>query len=78
MFSADLAIRVRAEFCEMPGLKLTVAQAARLWQLDRSTCEAILTSLVSERFLDRAPNGHYVALPALRARARTVPQLTLA
>ena len=26
--------RIRGEFREMPGLKLTIAQAARLWQLD--------------------------------------------
>ena len=29
--------RAQAEFLEMPGLKLTVAQAARLWHFDSGT-----------------------------------------
>ena len=29
----DLTTRARAEFREMPGMCLTTAQAARLWQL---------------------------------------------
>jgi hypothetical protein len=29
-----LLARVRAEFCEMPGLCLTARQARRLWALD--------------------------------------------
>jgi hypothetical protein len=44
-------LRVRAEFLEMPGLTLTVAQAARLWALDAALCSAVLTALVEARFL---------------------------
>ncbi len=33
----DLATRARAEFREMPGMCLTTAQAARLWQLSPGT-----------------------------------------
>ena len=32
--AAAVLQRIRGEFREMPGLKLTIAQAARLWQLD--------------------------------------------
>ena len=31
--------RVRGEFNEMPGLRLTPEQAARLWDLDRAPAE---------------------------------------
>src|SRR5687767_3545790 len=37
--------RVRGEFLEMPGLRLRVDQAQRLWGLDRPTCEELLKSL---------------------------------
>ena len=38
--------RVRAEFLEMPGLRLTVAQAARLCGIERALCQAVLDALV--------------------------------
>lgn len=53
-------IRVRSEFTEMPGLKLTVAQAARLWALDGGTSREILESLVAAGFLWRSPRGAYL------------------
>lgn len=43
--------RARAEFNEMPGLRLTVAQAARLWSLDMGTSATMLTALVGTGFL---------------------------
>jgi hypothetical protein len=46
-------VRVRAEFLEMPGLTLTVAQAARLWSLDAQLCSAVLSALEDARFLVR-------------------------
>src|SRR3972149_2449022 len=42
--------RVQGEFLEMPGLRLRIEQAQRLWGLDRSTCEDHLTSLVEATF----------------------------
>ena len=30
---SDLAVRIRAEFAEMPGLKLTLPQASRLFNV---------------------------------------------
>src|ERR1041384_3440109 len=38
--------RVQGEFLEMPGLRLTGAQARRLWGLDAGVCEALLGLLV--------------------------------
>jgi hypothetical protein len=32
--------RVRGEYCEMPGLRLTISQACRLWQVALSTYES--------------------------------------
>ena len=42
----DLATRARAEFREMPGMCLTTAQAARLWQLSPARAEELLSELV--------------------------------
>jgi hypothetical protein len=52
----DVLERVRAEFLEMPGLRLTPAQARRLWALDEAVCDAILTALVDARFLVHSGN----------------------
>jgi len=55
----ELLNRVRGEFREMPGLRLTLEQAMRLWSLDRATCVDVLTQLRSAKFLDVDPNGRY-------------------
>jgi hypothetical protein len=52
--------RVRAEFLEMPGLKLTVSQAQRLWGFDRPTCEAVIERLTEAQFLLRTRDGAVV------------------
>ena len=51
--------RVRGEFLEMPGLRLRIEQAQRLWGLDRSTCEELLSSLVEANFLARRGDNAY-------------------
>jgi hypothetical protein len=43
--------RVRGEFNEMPGLRLTPEQAARLWNLDLRACTEVLGRLVATSFL---------------------------
>jgi len=35
--------RIKGEFLEMPGLQLTEWQAQRLWGLERSQCDAVLS-----------------------------------
>jgi hypothetical protein len=52
--------RVRMEYLEMPGLTLTRHQAGRLWNLDPLTCEAILATLVRERFLSQSNDGSFL------------------
>jgi len=52
--------RARAEYLEMPGLRLTSAQAQRLWGLDRRTCDELLTTLTSVHFLARTGDGSFV------------------
>jgi hypothetical protein len=56
----QLLMRIRMEYVEMPGLQLTGGQARRLWNLDQSTCEDILTTLVEEQFLIQTPRGTYL------------------
>jgi hypothetical protein len=52
-----VANRVRSEFLEMPGLRLTVRQAARLWGLEPSACEHVIEVLVQSAFLRWTPGG---------------------
>jgi len=61
-----LVQRVRGEFREMPGLRLTFAQACRLWQLDPTTCEVVLERLTRDGVLLQTRQGHYIAAPRPR------------
>jgi hypothetical protein len=54
-----LVERVRSEFAEMPGMRLTVAQVQRLCGVDRIVCAAILDSLVESGCLCRQADGTY-------------------
>jgi hypothetical protein len=56
----ELLVRIRAEYMEMPGLKLTTPQARRLWGLDCATCDAALAALVNATFLSRTLEGLFV------------------
>ena len=61
---------VRAEYLEMPGLCLTHPQVQRLWNLDPSECDAVLSHLVSKGFLRQANHGEYVLARGTLARVR--------
>jgi hypothetical protein len=52
--------RIRGEYLEMPGLKLTVPQAARLWHLDQPSIEQLLNVLVADGVLRRTAAGAYL------------------
>ena len=67
----SLVQRVRGEFREMPGLRLTFAQACRLWQFDPTTCGVVLEQLIRDGVLLQTRQGHYVAAP--RPRPLDVP-----
>jgi hypothetical protein len=55
----DLVERIRAEFIEQPGLRLTEAQGCRLWQLDRATLQKVLATLTAADFLAASTDGRY-------------------
>jgi hypothetical protein len=52
-----VARRVLAEFEEMPGLTLTLRQAARLFGLDQHTCRVVLDVLVDAAYLRETSAG---------------------
>jgi len=60
MHARALIDRVRGEFNEMPGLQLTVPQAARLLGIEQETCRHVIESLVASSFLKRTPDGTVV------------------
>ena len=43
--------RVREEFREMPGLRLTPAQATRLWGLEQDVCRQVIDALIAAAYL---------------------------
>ena len=58
----DALKRVQGEYLEMPGLRLTPAQAQRLWGLDREACDALLGALVDTKFLYRTRDGAFMRM----------------
>lgn len=52
-----VAARVRAEFEEMPGLRLTVPQASKLFGLEHEVCRKIVDRLVRIDFLRWTDSG---------------------
>jgi hypothetical protein len=49
--------RIREEFREMPGLRLTPAQATRLWGLEHDACREVIEVLVEAEFLRWTASG---------------------
>jgi DNA-binding IclR family transcriptional regulator len=49
----------------MPGLRVTFAEACRLWQVDAATCHLVLHTLLQEQFLTHTKDGAYVAVSGL-------------
>jgi hypothetical protein len=69
--------RLRAEFIEMPGLRLTAKQVQRLCAVEETLCQAVLDALVDARFLcltdgtyRRASDGAARPLKAQTAQLR--------
>ena len=67
----DVALlhRVHGEYMEMPGLRLTLEQACRLWNADAATSLGVLNQLVDKQFL-RLSGPHYVRAAAGRPLPR--------
>jgi hypothetical protein len=64
-----LLARIRSEFREMPGLRLTLIQARRLFALDVVTCAAALAALEAAGFLTRTRDGAFMMEAADRMTA---------
>lgn len=55
----QLQQRIRAEFQEMPCLRLTCGQAQRLFGMQPDVCERVLAALVREGTLTRGADARY-------------------
>jgi hypothetical protein len=55
----NLLRRVRAEYLDMPGLRLTASQAARLFGLSSFVARRLLDTLADIGFLIPPPDGGY-------------------
>jgi hypothetical protein len=65
----QLLTRIRAEYREMPGLRLTLLQARRLWGVDIMTCSAALAALEGSGFLSSTRDGAFVLAESGRMTA---------
>jgi hypothetical protein len=61
----ELLRRIRVEYAEMPGLRLTAAQAQRLFGLREDICARVLDALVHGGVLRRDENGAFALTAAL-------------
>ena len=64
-----VAERIRAEFNELPGLRLTRAQVRRLCSVDLRTCEQVLADLEREGFLSCDNQGQFARPTSSRRSA---------
>ena len=70
----DVLQRIQGEFVEMPGLRLTAAQAQRLWGLERDVCDALLKALVDAKFLSRTRDGAFIRMDGARPKRIPIPR----
>jgi hypothetical protein len=73
----EIVERVRSEYIEMPGMRLTPRQLQRLCGIGPALCDAVLESMVDSRFLTAKPDGTYArateGLPQRMAKAAPRP-----
>lgn len=51
--------RIRSEYLEMPGMRLTAPQVHRLSGVEIAICAVVLEDLVRAGFLHKGPDGRY-------------------
>jgi hypothetical protein len=56
---AQLRSTILDAYADMPGLKLTLPQAARLFGVPTGTCRSVLEALVADGALRRSPEQRY-------------------
>jgi hypothetical protein len=54
-----LVMRIQGEFLDTPCLRLTISQAEQHFEIDRTSCEAVLGALVDANVLSRSADGRY-------------------
>ena len=74
----DALRRVQGEFLEMPGLRLTPAQARRLWGLDAELCDALLGALVDSNFLFKTRDGAFMRVESATPAKASVNRARIA
>ena len=68
----EILERLRAEYLEMPGMRLKLEQVQRLCGIEPSVCKVALDALVESKFLCVRSDGSYVRVgdaPVPRQRA---------
>ena len=55
----EMERRIRGEYREMPGLRLSRSQAMRLWSDDPTACGRVLDALIDAGFLRHDQYGRY-------------------
>jgi hypothetical protein len=68
-----LAVRVHGEYREMPGLRLTVRQAARLFSVAHDVADAVLHELLRASVLACSDNGAFSLIPEPCRRRTAAP-----
>jgi hypothetical protein len=58
----DVLARLRAEYLEMPGLRLKAEQVQRLCGIESRVSQSVLEALVDAKFLCVTSGGHYARL----------------
>jgi len=78
MLHTRIIERIQGEYLEMPGLRLTPAQAQRLCGVDHTVCKAVLDALVDAQFLSVNAHGMYTrATDGAWPRPRTAKSVRL-
>ena len=69
---------IQSDYVEMGDMRLTLAQAARLWALPVETCRAAIDALVITGFLVMTPGGAYARRGTAPVTVASVDPLTWA
>ena len=66
--------RIRAEYHEMPGMRLNLQQVERLSGVDASICRIVLDDLVRAKFLRAESDGTYLRATGDAVSRRDAPE----
>ena len=69
----DVLNHLRAEYMEMPGLRLKAGQVQRLCGIEQTMCQQVLDSLLESKFLCLKPDGAYARATDGADRPRAHP-----